>query len=379
MAGVYIHIPFCKQACHYCDFHFSTNTKLKDELIAGLKKEMALRQKETHGWVMNTLYFGGGTPTILSPAELQDLIETAQKLFGFQEDTEITVEANPDDLTPEYLKQLSAETGVNRLSLGVQSFVEEELRWMNRAHNSQEAWEAVTAAYRYFPNLSVDLIYGIPGQSDASWEAGIDRVLELGIPHVSSYALTVEPQTALQHFIDKGKAKAPDEEQARRQFYRLVDKMQEAGYDHYEISNFGKAGWYSRNNSAYWQGKPYLGIGPGAHSFDGQKRGWNVRSNPKYIKSLETDTLPIEWEELTSRDQFNEYLMTRLRTQWGADLEYIRQQFGPTYANYLEEQVVPHIESRLLYWDGDRLLTTREGKYLVDGLAADLFLVNLTD
>lgn len=340
---------------------------------------MALRQKESQGWEMNTLYFGGGTPTILAAAELQDLIETAQKLYGFQEDTEITVEANPDDLTPEYLKHLSAETGVNRLSLGVQSFVEEELRWMNRAHNSQEAWEAVTAAYRYFPNLSIDLIYGIPGQSDASWEAGIDRVLELGIPHLSSYALTVEPQTALRHFIDKGKAKAPDEEQARRQFYRLVDKMQEAGYDHYEISNFGKPGWYSRNNSAYWQGKPYLGIGPGAHSFDGPRRGWNVRSNPKYIKALKAGTLPIEWEELTTRDQFNEYLMTRLRTQWGADLEYIRQQFGPTYADYLEEQVVPHIESRLLYWDGDRLLTTREGKYLVDGLAADLFLVNLTD
>lgn len=338
-----------------------------------------MRQKEAKGWEMNTLYFGGGTPTILQPPELQDLIETAQQLYRFQEDTEITVEANPDDLIPGYLSRLSAETAVNRLSLGVQSLVEEELRWMNRAHNSQEAWAALSAAYRYFPNLSVDLIYGIPGQSDASWEAGIHRVLELGVPHVSAYALTVEPRTALQNFIDKGKAKAPEEEQARRQFYRLVDKMAAAGYDHYEISNFGKPGWYSRNNSAYWQGKSYLGIGPGAHSFDGQKRGWNVRSNPKYVKSLEADTLPLEWENLTPRDQFNEYLMTRLRTQWGADLTHIRQHFGTTYADYLEEQVLPHIESRLLYWDGDRLLATREGKYLVDGLAADLFLVNLTD
>lgn len=379
MAGIYIHIPFCKQACHYCDFHFSTNTKLKTDLLEALKTEMRLRREETDGWELNTLYLGGGTPSILSEEELGDLLGTAFELYDFAEDSEVTLEANPDDINEAYLAGLVRHTRVNRLSLGIQSFEEKELNWMNRAHNSQEAREAIRLVQKYIPNLSVDLIYGTPGQEDESWIAAIDEVVGLGIPHISSYALTVEERTALHSFIEKGKSPSPDEEQASRQFYLLVDRLAEAGYDHYEISNFGKPGHYSRNNSAYWQGKPYLGIGPGAHSYDQKRRGWNVRSNPGYIKELKEERLPIEWEELSTQDKYNEYLMTRLRTQWGVDLAEVSVTFGQQYVGFLEQQATPFIEERLLYWDGDVLKATREGKFLVDGIASDLFLLNLKD
>ena len=379
MAGVYIHIPFCKQACHYCDFHFSTSTKHKTDLLQALGDEMQMRREETSAWSLNTLYLGGGTPSLLSPVELSQLLQRTFEIFPFAADTEVTLEANPDDISEEYLSLLKEQTRINRLSLGIQSFSEEELRWMNRAHSSKQAHRALDLALSYFPNLSVDLIYGIPGQSDASWEKTIARVLEKEIPHISSYALTVEPRTALHSFIEKGKASPPDEEQAQRQFYLLLDRLTEQGYDHYETSNFGKKGWYSRNNSAYWQGKPYLGIGPGAHSFSGNRRGWNVRSNPQYIRAIQSGRLVVEWEDLSTRDRYNEYIMTRLRTQWGVDLRVVREDFGLLYADYLEEQVLSFIEDRLLYWDGDRLLATRSGKYLVDGIASDLFLLNLKE
>ena len=340
---------------------------------------MWLRREETASWTLDTLYLGGGTPSLLTAEELSQLLHRTFEIFPFAADTEVTLEANPDDISEEYLSHLKEKTRINRLSLGIQSFSEEELRWMNRAHNSEQAHHALALASEYFPNISVDLIYGIPGQSDASWEKTIARILEKEIPHISSYALTVEPRTALHSFIEKGKTSPPEEEQAERQFYYLLDRLTQQGYDHYETSNFGKKGWYSRNNSAYWQGKPYLGIGPGAHSFSGKRRGWNVRSNPQYIRSIQSGQLPLEWEELSTRDQYNEYMMTRLRTQWGVDLQFVKEHFGPLYADYLEKQVLPFIEDRLLYWDGDCLLATRAGKYLVDGIASDLFLVNLKE
>ena len=347
--------------------------------MEALRKEMDIRQAETEMWSLNTLYLGGGTPSMLKLEELSSLLNAAFEIFDFEEDTELTLEANPDDITEEFLEGLTKSTRINRLSLGIQSFDQKELEWMNRAHNHLQASQSLDLAFSYFPNLSVDLIYGVPGQSDESWRSSINRVLDTGVPHISSYALTVEPRTALSSFIEKGKVGPLDEGQAQRQFYYLLDRLTEAGYDHYETSNFGKQGWYSRNNSAYWQGKPYLGIGPGAHSFDGKRRGWNIRNNPIYIKSLEQLKLPIEWEELSTRDQYNEYVMTRLRTQWGVDSNEVGGAFGKSYADYLEKQVEPFIRDRLLYWDGDKLLATRKGKYLVDGIASDLFLINLKE
>lgn len=382
MAGIYIHIPFCKQACYYCDFHFSTSLKKKTELVNALVKELELRKHEFINQTVETIYFGGGTPSILTIDELVLIFQTIYRYYKVSDNPEITLEANPDDLISiraqsESIFHEYKNIGINRLSIGVQSFFEQDLRLMNRAHNAQEAKQCIEESTKHFDNISIDLIYGIPGLTDDNWLKNIETALAFNIPHISSYALTVEPKTALYSFIKKGIIKNVDDEQAQAQFYMLVDKLEASGFIHYELSNFGKPDYFSKNNSAYWQGKSYLGIGPSAHSFNRIQRSWNVRNNTKYIKSLEENILPLELETLSKTDKYNEYIMTGLRTIWGVSLEKVEQDFGNIYKKYLLEQAQHHIKNDLLYIKNDKLLTTKKGKFLSDGIASDLFKLNL--
>jgi oxygen-independent coproporphyrinogen-3 oxidase len=377
MSGIYIHIPFCKQACHYCDFHFSTSLKKKDDLLNALVKELELRKDEFKNQTVETIYFGGGTPSLLTKDEIELIINSVYKNYKVIENPEITLEANPDDLSKEQINSL-ASTEINRLSIGIQSFFEDDLKLMNRAHNTKEAKQCLEEATKHFQNISVDLIYGIPGLSNERWIENIETVLSYNIPHISSYALTVEPKTALETFIKKGVIKNVDDDLAQEQFHILIEKLEAAGFVHYELSNFGKPEYFSKNNSAYWLGKPYLGIGPSAHSFNGNERGWNVRNNSKYIKSLEQNIVPIETETLSITDKYNEYVMTGLRTVWGVSLEKVEQDFGQQYKNYLLEHSQKHINEHLLYLDNNKLLVTKKGKFLSDGIASDLFKINLS-
>ena len=375
-AGIYIHIPFCKQACHYCDFHFSTSLKKKDELVFALVRELELRKDEFKNQMVETIYFGGGTPSLLTNEELQLLISEVHKNYQVSDNPEITLEANPDDLTNQRISELS-NTPINRLSIGIQSFFEKDLKLMNRAHNADEAKVCLQEATKYFDNISVDLIYGIPELSNEEWLQNIETVLSFNIPHISSYALTVESKTALDSFIKKGIIKNVDDEQAQEQFHLLIEKLEASGFIHYELSNFGKPDYFSKNNSAYWQGNPYLGIGPSAHSFNGKQRSWNVRNNSKYIKSMQENTLPMEIETLSLTDKYNEYIMTGLRTIWGVSLEKVEQDFGKDHKKYLLEQANHFLNNELLYINKGTLLVTKKGKFLSDGIASDLFKINL--
>lgn len=390
--GIYIHIPFCKQACHYCDFHFSTSLKKRDDMVAALAKELQLRKDEFKNQTVETIYFGGGTPSLLTIGELHYLIETVYKNYQVSTNPEITLEANPDDLITASKSNnhasLSAvqrslsifkdykNIGINRLSIGIQSFFEADLKLMNRAHNATEAKTCLEEATKYFDNISLDLIYGVPGASNAQWLANIEMALSFGIPHISSYALTVEPKTALASFIEKGIIANVDDEQAHDQFHILKETLEASGFVHYELSNFGKDGYFSKNNSAYWQGKSYIGIGPSAHSFNGKQRGWNVKNNSKYINAIMSSQLPIEIETLTLTDQYNEYIMTGLRTIWGVSFDKVELDFGSTYKTYLIEQSKIFINQQLLYIDGAHLRVTKKGQFLSDGISSELFKIN---
>lgn len=376
MSGIYIHIPFCKQACHYCDFHFSTTMGKKETMVNALCKELELRKKEFFGEQVATIYFGGGTPSVLETAEIKQLIEAVREHYNVVDNPEITLEANPDDLSEEKILQL-AISPINRLSIGIQSFFEEDLKLMNRAHNALEAEKCLQLASQHFDNISIDLIYGMPNMTLERWKQNIDKALGFNIPHISSYALTVEPKTALAKFVDDGLITPTSDEETQEHFNLLNDTLIAEGFDCYEISNFGKPGYYSKNNSAYWQQKKYIGIGPSAHSFDGVQRGWNINNNPKYIKSIEQNILPMEVEVLSSTDKYNEYVMTGLRTIWGVSLSRIANEFGPKYKEYLLMQADKFVEEHLLFVDGDTLKTTKKGMFLADGIAADLFMVNL--
>ncbi|WP_203255988.1 radical SAM family heme chaperone HemW [Hyunsoonleella ulvae] len=377
MAGIYIHIPFCKQACYYCDFHFSTSLKKKEELIQCLVQELILRQDELQNKTVETIYFGGGTPSLLTKNDIQLLVDAVYNNFKVVKDPEITLEANPDDLTTKQVNDL-ATTRINRLSIGVQSFFERDLKLMNRAHNANEAKASLYEATKYFKNISVDLIYGIPGLSNAEWIENIETALSFNVPHISCYALTVEPKTALESFIKKGLINNVDDALAEAQFQILVEKLEAKGFVNYELSNFGKPDCFSKNNSAYWQGKPYLGIGPSAHSFNSDQRSWNVSNNIKYIKSIQQNKLPLEVETLSLTDKFNEYVMTGLRTIWGVSLHKVEKDFGKVYKAYLLQQAEVFINEHLLYIDDDKLLTTKKGKFLSDGIASNLFKLNLS-
>ncbi len=406
MSGIYIHIPFCKQACYYCDFHFSVSIKKKGELVESLCKEIILRKNEMDGPI-ETIYFGGGTPSLLSIPELRLLIEEVYKNFDVVDNPEITLEANPDDLMSVRAQSRTIfenykAIGINRLSIGIQSFFEEDLRWMNRAHNEQEAINCIKEAKKQFDNISIDLIYGIPGMSDEKWQKNMETAISFGIPHISSYALTVEPKTALHKFIKQGKISPVEEAVSKSHYLLLMDTMNREGYINYEFSNFGKEGYFSKNNTAYWMGKSYLGIGPSAHSFDGQTRSWNIRNNTKYIKSLTNNELPLEKEILSLTDKYNEYMMTGLRTMWGVSLNKVEKNFGKKYLDYLLKQAKKSIDEGLLDLvfanvvkqsvkkdeissspkkeetsRNDRILmVTEKGKFLSDGIASNLFWVD---
>jgi len=376
MAGIYIHIPFCKQACYYCDFHFSTNLAKKDQLILALEQELLLRMEAFKKEEIRTIYFGGGTPSVLQIAEIQYLVDAVYRNYKVIETPEITLEANPDDLSVTKIKELS-DSSINRLSIGIQSFFDQDLKLMNRAHNANEAELCLSEAKKHFDNISIDLIYGIPGMTNARWEENIAIALSYSLPHISSYALTVEPKTALKAFIEKGVIPDVDDEITQQQFYILLDILEGEGYVNYEISNFGKEGYFSKNNTAYWQGKKYMGIGPSAHSYNGIKRGWNISNNSKYIKSINQKLLPMEEETLTKTDRYNEYIMTGLRTIWGISLNKIETEFGNSYYKYLLLQSDKHIKEGLLTADGDMLCVTKKGKFLCDGIASDLFMIKL--
>jgi len=357
--------------------------KKKDEMVLSLSNEIVLRKEEFKNDIVETIYFGGGTPSVLTIEDLQLLIDEVFQNYNVVENPEITIEANPDDLTSDLsfrgTRNLFEELktiGVNRLSIGIQSFFEDDLKMMNRAHNAAEAKECLEEATKYFDNISLDLIYGIPGMSNEKWIQNIETALSFGIPHISSYALTVEPKTALATFIKKGIIPQPEDEVAQEHFEILVDKLEEAGFIHYELSNFSKENYFSKNNSSYWLGKKYIGIGPSAHSYNGISRSWNISNNGLYIKSLAENKLPSETETLSITDCYNEYVMTGLRTIWGISLDKILTEFGQKYLDYLNQQAAKYVEDHLLFEDENILRTTRKGKFLSDGIAADLFMLN---
>lgn len=376
MAGIYIHIPFCRQACHYCDFHFSTSMKKKDDMVLAIAKEIAMRKSEFEDALVETIYFGGGTPSVLTNAEIQLLIDAVYNNYSVAKDPEITLEANPDDLSGGRIIELS-KSAVNRLSIGIQSFFEDDLKMMNRAHNATEAEACLSEAVRYFDNISIDLIYGVPGMTNERWLHNVNKALSFGVPHISSYALTVEPKTALDKFIKKGVIAQPSDDAAQEHFLLLVDTLEANSFVHYELSNFGKEGFFSKNNTAYWLGKKYIGVGPSAHSYDGIHRSWNIANNALYLKGMDENNRPAETEKLTIADRYNEYVMTGLRTIWGVSLQRVHDELGQLYSNYLLKESVKFIAQGLLTNDNGIIKTTREGKFLADGIASDLFFINL--
>jgi oxygen-independent coproporphyrinogen-3 oxidase len=374
MAGVYIHIPFCKKACNYCNFHFSTSTKMQEGFLCALQKEIDL-QKDYLSESVSTIYFGGGTPSILPSQEIEKILCKLKQTFIIEDNPEVTLEANPDDITAEKLIEWK-DAGVNRLSIGIQSFFEEDLQWMNRAHSALQAQQCIELAQAAgFYNLTIDLIYGTPTLSDENWKKNVEKAIALQIPHLSCYALTVEPKTALEKLIKQKTLAEVDPEKQARHFELLMQWMKEAGYEHYEISNFAKPGFRSKHNSSYWQGKHYIGLGPSAHSFNGNSRQWNVANNALYIQSLLKDEVPYELETLTTDQQLNEYIMTSLRTMEGLSLHKVKEDFGAEICNYIIKTAQPHILEKHLEVEQDFLRTTTGGKLLADGIAADLFVV----
>jgi oxygen-independent coproporphyrinogen-3 oxidase len=377
LAGIYIHIPFCKQACHYCNFHFSTSLRYKAPLVDALTKEIELATglpPFSKGATLDTIYLGGGTPSILSVNELQKIWSAIEQNFLISSNAEITLEANPDDITPQSLQNWRS-LGINRLSVGIQSFQPEELKWMNRAHNHEEAFQCLQwISEAGFDNYSIDLIYGSPLLTDAQWQSNVEHVLKYRVPHISCYALTIEPQTPLDKLVRKKERAATDNNQQADQFLLLMDWMHAAGYLHYEISNFSLPGKQSKHNSSYWQQQPYLGIGPSAHSYDGKSRRWNVANNAKYIQAIGEGVIPFESETLTPIQRYNEYVMTALRTMEGISLKQIEADFGFNQAAELKRQVIKWVETQKIIQQEDFLQLTREGKLYADGIAADLFI-----
>ena len=374
MSGIYIHIPFCKKACHYCNFHFSTNQNSKSAFIEAVCRELILRKSEYASDEIQSIYFGGGTPTVLDVTELNTILKTVYKNYKVSETAEITLEANPDDLDLEKIKQLS-NTKINRLSIGIQSFHESELSAMNRAHNAEDARKCLELATTYFDNITIDLMFGMPTMSIELWRQNLQIAFEFGIKHLSCYSLTVEPKTALEHFIKKGSHPPMDDELAAQHFEVLLEETSAQGLTHYETCSFGHPDYFSKHNTSYWLGKTYMGVGPSAHSFDGSKRSWNVSNNSKYIKALEVDKLPFESEVLSVENRFNEYIMTGLRTIWGISLEKIEADYGVKIKDHLLQNSKKFISSNTLVIEDNHLKITTSGKFLSDGIASDLFLV----
>lgn len=382
MTGIYIHIPFCRQACHYCNFHFSTSLKMKDEMLQCLNRELQLHtlhiennpaemiisKEET----IDTLYFGGGTPSILEITDMSKLIGSVRKYYHLSDMAEITLEANPDDINPQKLQEWKA-IGINRLSVGIQSFRQEDLGWMNRAHDAGQAIRCLSQITDAgFDNYSIDLIFGIPGLTDDQWNQNIDKAFGSGAPHIACYALTVEPKTALDLMIRKGKKHDVSQDDQARQFRILMHRMRAAGYEHYETSNFALPGYRSKHNSSYWQQKKYLGIGPSAHSFDGTSRYWNISNNAMYIKALTENNPFVEKEQLTEAQRFNEYVMTSLRLAEGLSLSYVDDHFGEKYRSRLEMKL-KKISNDWLLLSNDHIKLSDQGKLFTDSISVLLF------
>jgi len=345
-------------------------------MVLALVKEIQMRKSEFENEVVETIYLGGGTPSILQIQDLRFLIDAVYSNYKVVENPEITLEANPDDLSEERIVELS-NTQINRLSIGIQSFFEDDLQLMNRVHNAAEAKKCLEVATQFFDNISLDLIFGIPGMSNERWKQNIETALSFGIPHISSYALTVEPKTALNKLIQTGKMAKPKDEVAQEHFMILVEMLEKNGFIHYELSNFSKENYFSKNNSAYWLGKKYIGIGPSAHSYNGISRSWNIANNSLYLKAINENRLPNETEILSLTDRYNEYIMTGLRTIWGVSLDRVENEFGSTYLEYLNTQSKKYLLDDLLLIEKGILKPTSKGKFLTDGIASDLFLVNL--
>ena len=372
MAGIYIHIPFCKQACHYCDFHFSTSLKYKDELLQALVKEIQLQKNYLQNETIETIYFGGGTPSLLETDELNRLMDAIHASYTVISDAEITLEANPDDLDKTKLLALR-QTPVNRFSIGLQSFFDDDLQWMNRVHRSEEAEASVKRAQDAgFENITVDLIYGYPLLTEQKWKHNLNKVFELDVPHVSAYSMTVEPATALASFINTKKQPAMNEQQSAEQFNLLMDVMQTNGFEHYEISNFCKPGQYSKHNANYWQGVKYLGVGPSAHSYNGESRQWNIANNSKYIQAIQAETIPAEMEVLTETNRLNEYIMTSLRTIWGLDLDKLNA-IANASATVLLKEAQTYFDKEWIVQKNNIIYLTQTGKLYADHIAAGLF------
>ncbi len=372
MSGIYLHIPFCKQACTYCNFHFTTSLRYKDDLVQALLKEIEMEREYLGGQPVETIYFGGGTPSILSVNEVEILLESLYKNFTVASGAEITLEANPDDITKEKL-QAWKKAGINRLSIGVQSFFEEELQWMNRAHNAWQAKESLELATSQFENITMDLIYGSPLLTDAMWKENVDAAISLGIPHLSCYALTVEEKTPLQKMIQLQQRLDVDNDKQARQFLLLMQWLREKGYEHYEVSNFALEGYRSRHNSSYWKGASYLGLGPSAHSYNGIERRWNIANNQIYISSTREGQPKRETEVLSEQNRINEHIMISLRTKEGLDLDTIETHWGNAERKRIEIQSAKYIKAGYIVQEGAFSRLTDEGMLRADGIAADLF------
>ena len=375
MAGIYIHIPFCKQSCHYCNFHFSTSTKNKEEVLYAIENEIKQKGQATNE-AISTIYFGGGTPSILDVNEINSIINRIHKEFNVESEAEITIEANPDDLNKEKIINLSL-TEINRLSIGVQSFIDKELRIMNRAHDSKKALNSIEISKKYFNNISIDLMYGVPESTLESWTYNLDTVSQFDINHISSYALTLEPKTALESFVRKLVVEMPKEDLVYDQYNLINKKLEPLGFINYEVCSFAKENFFSKNNSAYWLRKKYIGIGPSAHSFDGKSRSWNISNNKKYIDQINKGKSFYKKEKLSKVDQYNEYVMTGFRTIWGVSANFIENNFNSKFKNYFTDRIQKHIDQKNIIVKDDIYTTTNEGRFLADGISSDLFLVNL--
>ncbi len=375
MSGIYIHIPFCKQACSYCDFHFSTSLKNKDALVKSILSEIDLRNNYLPEKTINTIYFGGGTPSLLSEKETFLILEKLYRQYKVSSNAEITLECNPDDLSNEKLKELK-RLEINRLSIGLQSFNEEELIWMNRAHTAKESEASVKRAQdRGFDNITIDLIYGSKFSNPTNWKKTLDKAIALDVKHISSYNLTIEEKTKLGHDFKVKKEAAIDEEKSSDMFLEMIDRLEKNGFIHYEISNFGKEGFFSSHNSNYWKGKYYIGLGPSAHSFDGTSRQWNISNNNLYIKHIEEkQEAYFEKEILTDKERYNEYILTSLRTIWGIDEAYLNSNFTPDFLNLFLKQIQPFIKNGTVIIKEKTYTLTEKGKLLADKIAGELFM-----
>ena len=374
MAGIYIHIPFCRKACHYCNFHFSTTLDQSERMIDAIEREIVLSNQGKKSPI-ETIYFGGGTPSILDTIQIERLLNTIYNLFEVKAGAEITMEANPDDITTEKAKAWKA-MGINRFSIGIQSFFEEDLKWMNRAHDAQQSRRCIEIIKEEgFNNFSIDLIYGTPGQTHKRWLENLEIAIQKKIPHLSCYALTVEEGTALHSMIRSGKKETVDSDQQSLCFDSLVQKTREAGYRHYEISNFALVGMESKHNQSYWKGVPYWGFGPAAHSFNGKSRSWNVANNMEYIISIENNKIPSEIELLSDTDQLNEYIMTSLRCDTGINKNYLKENWGEEKLLQVRKEINVAIELGRVNEDQISFKLTDQGRFFADGIASSLFFL----